>query len=99
MEKLAINNNLSSCHKNSLISKKKEKNKIIIKKRIKINDNNNNNFCLSDRGKNKNSKSKDTKDNKDSRHKRHYNKDLMGVCGKIKNSMEKGKTSTETKEN
>jgi len=102
MEKLAINNNLSSCQKNSLISKKKEKSKIIdIKKNLKNKEINNNNNCLSDRDKNVKSKSKDTKDNKDARHKRvmtHYNKELMSVCGNLKNSLENGKNSTESKE-
>ena len=100
--KFTINNNLSSCQKNLLILKKKEKDKIINKKKnLKNNESNNNSNCLSDREKNVNSNKKDTKDNKDVKYKRimtHYNKELMNVCGNIKNTIENGKNSSETKE-
>ena len=99
--KFTINNNLSSCQKNLLILKKKEKDKIIDIKKLKNNESNNNSNCLSDREKNVNSNKKDNKDNKNSKHKRimtHYNKELVNVCGNIKNTIENGKNSTETKE-
>ena len=78
---LNINNNITSCHKNSLISNKKDK--IITKKKKKIENN-----CLSDRGKYLNI------NNKDSKNKRvisEYKKELINTLGNRKNSVENGK--------
>ena len=101
--KFTINNKISSCQKNLLYLKKKEKDKMIdIKRKIENNEGDNNSNCLSDREKNVNSKKTNSKDNKDCFiHKRimtHYNKELMNVCRNIKNTIENGKNSTETKE-
>jgi len=89
-----INNNLLS---KLLFSKKKEKGKMNdIKKEIKNDENNSN--CLSEREKYMNLNSKDNKDVKHKRISTYYNKELMNICGKIKNTMENGKNSNEAKE-
>ena len=79
--KLTKNNNLSSCHKNSLLSRKKDK-IMNMKKKIKFDNN-----CSSDRDKNIN-----IKEIKHKRFNTNYNKELLNVCGNIKNSIEGGKT-------
>jgi len=89
-----INNNLLS---KLISSKKKEKSRMIdIKKEIKNDESNSK--CLSEREKNMNLNSKDNKDIKHKRISINYNKELMNIFGKIKNTMENGKNSNEGKE-
>ena len=86
IEKLAKTNNLSSCYKKSLFSRKKDKIKNIKKK---INFENN---WSSDKDKN-------SKEKKYKRVNNNYNKEIINFYGNKKNSREGGKTgTTESKE-